>query len=553
MHKITMKRILYILCFAMFCLIEQRIKTASSQSGWIEAFRELTGVVMSILVLSHYPLSSFRKYWKPCAIWSALSIPAGLLFVLNGEPLFYFWRGRIVIFLAVFLMGITLIRIVGSIMEAKKIPVFVNKPPFVLWLVMMGLMCAFRQDIYWPKTYLLMFICFYLVDYSKEERQDLFHGMLEGILLAFFLMQGWCFLFRPYDQVRYLGIFSNCNHNAVFYLTALAAALTKLLSLYAEGGKRIRKACYWLLAGGICGFLFMTISRTGYLTAVILLFAAFVMQWFLLKEKHLLLRLLKSGLTFALAFVVMFPLVFGTVRYLPPVFHHPVWFAGEWNEWKVHSWDKWDSEKYINADQLFEAALGRIADILLRPLGDGGKAHAAAAVEPLNSSMQPPERPEGISDLQWSRYLDMLEKGYAIHLNDIDPNKEDTLLYRKHIYRYYLHYLNLMGYRATEQGFQLLPTYWIGHAHNIYLQCGLDFGIPVLLLFLALMIWTFCHLVKAFFLGDLNAGGYLLFFLIPCIFGLLEYCWGSGSLTITLLLISWRQLLCSPQATPKHP
>ena len=49
-----------------------------------------------------------------------------------------------------------------------------------------------------------MFVCFYLTRYTEQEKEDLFQGMLDGIILGFFLLQGLCFVFRPYDVVWFL-------------------------------------------------------------------------------------------------------------------------------------------------------------------------------------------------------------------------------------------------------------------------------------------------------------------------------------------------------------
>lgn len=65
----------------------------------------------------------------------------------------------------------------------------------------------------------------------------------------------------------------------------------------------------------------------------------------------------------------MFPVTFGMTRYLPPVFHHPVWFWGEWSEEKVHSWDAWNSEKYVNVDEVITTALGRTTEITEKIFG----------------------------------------------------------------------------------------------------------------------------------------------------------------------------------------
>lgn len=74
-----------------------------------------------------------------------------------------------------------------------------------------------------------------------------------------------------------------------------------------------------------------------------ILYTRFVIPWILSgseKEKHY----FRNGLLLMLCICMMFPVTFGMTRYLPPLFHHPVWFWGEWSEQKVHSWDAWNSE-----------------------------------------------------------------------------------------------------------------------------------------------------------------------------------------------------------------
>ena len=41
-HIWSWKRIVYTLCFFMFCLIDQRTKTGSGREGYIETFRNMT-------------------------------------------------------------------------------------------------------------------------------------------------------------------------------------------------------------------------------------------------------------------------------------------------------------------------------------------------------------------------------------------------------------------------------------------------------------------------------------------------------------------------------
>lgn len=574
------------LCFAFLCLIDQRIKTGSGLDGWIESFRDMTYIVIAILILSHYRLSDLGKYKLFHFIWLAIGIAGGSLFVWKGERLVFFPNDRIVLAVNLLLWGIIILQTGAERFTERRKPDFIRKPFAVVWLLMMGGMCILRRDIYWPEAYLISFGCFYLTEYSEEERKLLIDGMLDGILLSFFLMQGWCFAFRPYDIVRYSGIYENCNHNVVFYLIVLAAVYTRLLYAYTgqrSGKNTLIRLWYWLLAGALLGFIVLTIGRTGYLVAVVLVFTATLMIGRVVtKQRRAFLgSVLKSGGIIVLCFCLMFPAVFGAVRYLPPFFHHPVWFWGEWSEDRVHSWDPWDSEKFVDADELMEMVLKRVGQILKNaedpnavaaeepviaeaPVAAGESVAAgepvaaapAAAEEPQagavtapeNDATIPedplPERPEGVTDLQWQRYLENLAEGYAIKIEDEKESR--SILIRSTIYRYYIHYLNWTGHPGDEQGFQLTPTYWVGHAHNIYLQWGLEFGIPVMILF-AVMIWaSVAHLVRKFYTtGDVQSAGYLLLLLVPALFGFLEFCWGAGSLPLALIFLTWGRVIGS--------
>lgn len=597
------KRILYILCFAFLCLIDQRIKTGSGHDGLIETFRDMTGIVMAVLILAQYKKADFAAHKRIYAAWAVIGGAGSVIFTLCGQGLVYYLNNRIVDAVDVFLWGFIVIRTAEKLLtpetDGRRIPL--NRPFLVVWLVMMGLMSAFRWDIHWPLGYLIMFGCFYLTDFSSEAREELFRGTLEGIILGFLLMQGWSLMFRPYDMVRYVGVYSNCNLNALFYLLVLAAVLTYLLIVQARsaeqkaeklgrefagesagelGGKSAEKSvgksagelggesagkkrnhrdvllkcCVWIAVGILLGFIFMTISRTGYLTATVLVTVAVFVQWILSDGKKLIRVLLQSGLTVVLCMVLTFPAVFGAVRYMPPLFHHPVWFWGEWNEDKVHSWDEWDSEKYIDFDEFIGTAAKRVADILFRNKAGVVEAAVENTVSQIEAALLDAEsigvenvspdteitKPEDVTALQWQRYQEMLAQGYGIPLEKMVDGEENSTLLRSTIYRYYLHHMNLTGHPADEQGFQILPTYWIGHAHNIYLQWGVEFGVPVMLLFVILIGWTMIRLLREICVKkDVQAAGYLLFLLVPCVFGLLEYCWGAGSLTILLLFMAW--------------
>lgn len=505
----SQKRLVYALCFLLFCIIDQRIKTCSGLDGWLETFRDLTGVGMAVVIISHYRLEDFRKRKIPYVVWSALSATGAVAAFLWGRDNRPFLNDWVVVIVDVILFGYIVIHTFIDVVLEKRCPKL-NKKFFAVWVVMMVLMVVSRSTYIWPLCYLVMFGCFYLTDYSEEEQKDLLQGMLDGIILGFFVLQGLCFVFRPYDIVRYQGIYHNPNLNALFYLEVLAAVLMKIIYVTKNHCSKWIKAYYWLGAGVVLAFEFMTIGRTGWLTAAVLVF---FFLW-MMRQSPLGKKAWKNMTALVVCFVIAFPLCFGAVRYLPPVFHHPIWFWGEWNEARVHSWDAWDSEKYVELDEFADVALGRVLksfEDVIRHSPLALRAEAAGNKIPV---------------LTYEESL-------------------DGLLVRSTIYKYYFSHLNWNGHPYEEQGFKIVEGYWIGHAHNIFLQYGTDFGILVLALFALLAVWAVLGAIRNYkrIHNEVYASG-VLFLLIPFVFGMFEYSWGVGSLTILMLYVMWRNIVC---------
>lgn len=514
------RRVLYALCFFMFCLIDQRTKTCSPLDGGREFFCNLTGVVMAVIIGSHYRIEEFKQRKTPYLIWGAGGIVISVVFYLIGKSLIYFPAARAVAALDIYLFGFILIHTYISVFMENKRPKL-NKKFMVLWLLMLALMIASRSRYVWPFTYLIMFGCFYLTDYTKEEQEDLLQGMLDGIILSFFAFQAWCCAFRPYDywDRRYWGGYSNANHNALYYVTVLVAAFCKLIDAYEHHKKIWLKIWYWVIIGSVYTLLIMTIGRSAWIIGFILGIVGLWSIKYVTGKKNF----IRNGFSLVLCVGMLFLPVFGLVRYMPPVFHHPVWFFGEWGTSKVHSWDEWNSDKYVDLDELLETLGGR----MITSVRDLPKSLSDAKETELDEQGTNAVRED-------SRYKNAIFKTFP-----------DSYTIRTTIYEYYFKHLNLGGQLYEEQGFQLTPTYWIGHAHNIYLQYGTDFGIPVMLLFAVILIGAEIRLMQYF--RETTQVQYICDFmllLIPTVFGIFEYCWGTGSLSITLLFISLGEVIC---------
>lgn len=514
------RRIIYMLCFAFACLIDQRTKTCTGLDGWLESFRDMTGVVMAVIIMSHFKLSEIKRRRLPYIVWSLICIVGVVPAALWGQANRPFFNDWCVILLDIILFGYILIYTAISIFVEKRAP-RLNVKFAVVWAVMLVLMLVSRSTYLWPLAYLVMFGCFYLTDYDKEEENDLFQGMLDGIILAFFMMQGWCFVFRPFDEPRYLGVYSNPNLNALFYVVVLAAVFAKIIYVTRIQANKWLRLYYWLGAGVVYSFIFLTIGRTAWITSFVLGLVFLGSMKAMLKKKNFMI----NGMILVLCAALTFPLCFAAVRYLPPAFHHPVWFWGEWSEDKVHSWDKWDSEKFVDFGEFMSISVGRIWD------------SASDAIYAGSDSVLTPEELEELMKTPEGQRAVLTEE-----------QRKNSFLVRTTIYKQYLMRLNLWGHPYEEQGFQLSPTRWIGHAHNIYLQYGTDFGIIAMGLFIVATIWSIVFAVRKLLkVCEEYWVGHLLLLMIPVVFGMLEYSWGVGSIPIFLLFIAWRKVICNEE------
>ncbi len=518
--NIPWKLVLYTLLFGFVCVISQRSQTMAPDNGWLYGFRDLTGMVVALLVLSHYRLSDFKAYWKFHLGWLVIGIAAMVIaFPLLAARAPYV-NHRMVLLLVLFVWGFVLIQTICTIVKERRYPKL-NKFFAGVWLVMMLLMCVSKNDELWPFFFAVMFSAFYVTDYTKEERSRMFQGLLNGLIGAFFLIQGLAFLHRPYEvyNVRYLGLFSNCNNNALFYLFPLAAVLVKLYLCRKNHARWWWHLYYWLGVGVVLSLIIFTIGRTAWITAFVM-----VLLFLLIQKRDWRKSIVIYGLVAVLCTALTFPLCYAAVRYIPPMRHHVVWFYGEYAPYKIHSWEPWDSEKYVKLEGFLDVAFGRVVTSLegiIKRLPFVIEADAAdrdAIVEEFYANSLP----------IFESY-ELIGDGYNV---------------RASIYKHFLGKLNMFGHIEEEVDVMLYPDAWLGHTHNIYLQYGMLFGIPVMLLFIFL---TFGGLMKGWrMLKRTKNPEYMAYFymiLIPALFGMFELTYGYGHMAITLLFVAWRMLL----------
>lgn len=385
-----------------------------------------------------------------------------------------------------------------------------------LWIALTLWMCLSPQRSIWHIWFFVLFSLFYILPVSRVQKNRIVNGVLNGIILGFFVLQILAYGFRPYDMVRYRGFFSNCNYNALMYLVTYCAVLTRILFWEKKEKGPLRRWCllfFYVLAGGLLGFSLMTMTRTALImdTVVTICFLGVLLYRYVLEKKRLLKMvhgIVSRGIVIVGLSVLLFPAVFLTVRYLPTILHHPIWFLDEYSIERVHSFDDYDSYKYIEIDEFLEEFCNRFS--IAAPMrvhaeelaGDSAKMGNASGVIP--------------------------ESG-AIRLE---------------IYRLYLENLNLKGHALWEGFFQINDEYYSYHAHNVFVQMAFTYGIPAGIMFILLVIMIGVRTLGAVLKRPYDSWAIFrcLAYLVFLGYGMLEMTWNTGQLTLFLFYFVQKEL-----------
>ena len=517
------------MCFFALMVIDW---TRGSQVGSTWAWTvNMTGVVMAVILFSAYSLKDFCK--PVYGIYSVLCLAA--------LPISYYWwnlhqaaiyRDKLLTaVINVWLLGIFVIKWLIEIWEKRQ---SLNLKCLILtmksnWLetltVLMLLLILFsKNEDVWSLWYLAMFGLFYHTKYDKKLLSEMQQGMLDGIILSFFVLQGAAFIFRPFDDFhkRYKGIYSNCNITALFYSVVFVALILKLFYVRRNNDKKWKEVLCFLFAGGVLGFVILTISKTAWISLIIVsAFYIIFADFYLLKRKAGRETLAILGMVIIMLMSV--PIDYMAIRYLPPIFHHPIWFEGEYEEWKVHSWDPWDSEKYVSWEEMKEAISSRI--------------------EPFIRLVQK-DYHSGLYLVHAEEVLDVEEASLpnGIQIGDTLYNSDEAMEYssslgRISIWEYYLKHGNIQGHSNLDGHIQNMSTY-VWHAQNMFVQYWYYYGIPSAVLFVIIGTGFFLQSIKRIKKGNICAICSLLYLALMGVFGLFEAVWYPGQ------MIFWLMFFC---------
>ena len=502
---VSSKRMLYTLCFIALFAIDW---TRGSQIGIVWAWTiNMTGVVMAVILFSAY---SPKEFLKPIyIIYSAIGIAAlGIAYYWWTMHQTAIFRGQLLTaVLNIWLLGIFVIKMFLEVVVYRTKKLHFCKTEITAAVMLLWMLFSVNEDI-WPGWYLVMFGLFYHTEFKKEEMKALKEGMLDGIIASFFLLQGAAFVFRPYDVVRYSGIYNNCNMNALFYGIVWIAFLMRLYDIRKKKEKKWKEILCFLFAGAIMAFSLMTGCRTVLLAMIVtgFFYVIFTDFWGL---KYKAGRFIGRLALYAVVACVSIPIVYAAARYLPPVFHHPVWYDGEYGVYKVHSFDPWDSEKYISWEDCSDMIAGRLKPIIKMIFG---------------------EEQAGLIAVQAA---ELSEEGERVR------NVDRSIQVRVDFWKFYMQGSNLKGH-LNEEGHEQpdFPNQYIWHAQNTFVQFWYYYGVPSAILFVIVALMLVVISIKKILEGWDNALLCLLCIVFWVMYGLAECVWYPGQMILLLVFFT---------------
>jgi len=528
------KRIIYIVCFLICTYIDQIVGSAT---GYIQnGYRNYSAVIIAIIILSSYKIVEFKKIRY--MIWCLLYI---FLAFLSYEVLLENTSNHITVFANlwfVFFVGLILFQQKKSFI-LKKNSSRINGICYNIFFIMTFLMVLIRSDCIWTITFLSISLLLYLTDFKEEDLNNLFAGMLDGIIIGFFVIQIQAWKFRPYDILRYHGMYAHPNMNALFYLCVFCALLCKWYMLKLKNKNILLQIPYIIMSGFVISTMFYTGSRTAFITFIIIfiIFLFFQLIWI---QKWKILKTLISALLLSVSIVVCILPTYWLIRYVPAYFNDPLYFESDIPQIdkKVQKNDDIYSDKYIE--------LGRAADVMFERylwfLDDETAEYIEGFIRDFPESIN-------ISLKVDAATLDTVNVGYVEPGSDKEHPLElsgefgeGSYDVRIDIYKYFWNKVELIGNKNNPIGVWTSKTNYAGHCHNLFLQIAYDFGIIVGVIFILLIVMIYIRIIIGL-VKERSPDNYFRLFVATMyitlfvVFGMFEIDWRYGQLSFTMFFV----------------
>ncbi len=336
------------------------------------------------------------------------------------------------------LWGIVVMNTIRLLITHKWCKLFI--PYTIAFVLLIAEMVRSRNTRIWPIYIAVFFGMFLIRVMAKGGVSQYLERFSNGVLIHFVYISFYAFLHRPfhfYLYIRYPGVFHTVTVTSVYLFFVLMLSIAKFLSAYREKGRlRFAMKELWLM-GMATAFLLMTVSRTGFLSAVILCPLTFIVTAYA-EFKDGLKGAMKRLAVFFIAGIGFFFILFTTCRIVPAVVEKPFTYDIEHFIDSIKPGEEWDSYRFATVRRFF------------------GFADAKLTYYNSDTVLTHDEQSLGAT-------------------TDYSNGRLD-------IYKAYLQALNWKGHDnlslVSEDGEIMI------HAHNSYLQAAYDFGLGAGIYFL---------------------------------------------------------------------
>ena len=347
-NKYNRHYLVYIFCTLVWYVVNYfRVNGTGGQWAF---FNEFIGFSVFLMLVIRYGFKSFFKLiYAGAIVISALAFyPILKAFAPQNDYCLQF-AGR---YINAVLCILLLIRaFIYFFKEEKRERSIKLSACLVIWALMMLACVASKNQSTWPMWAVVSLGSFYVIPLTREEKVSLTNGLVDGIIINFFIYQGLALLHRPYEVewIRYCGFFSNSDCSAKFFTVSYAGFLTKYLILKKKDSKLWLQIVTFMFASAMWGFIFFTMTRSGFVGMTFTTLIFLILYKYLFDAKFL--GIVKVALGIVIIAVFSIPIIYVSIRYIPALRHHPI-FIGRYSETRVHSWDPVDSDKYATFEDV---------------------------------------------------------------------------------------------------------------------------------------------------------------------------------------------------------
>ena len=395
-----------------------------------------------------------------------------------------------IIAVGIFVITLLLVNIIELLLKKKTLNKKLSIPYLLCLALFFGLITAFRNEREWPVLMLVLFLLFYLRMWFWEKSERILTIIGNGLIFNFIYMVGYSLLHRPYHRYYYYryGLGYHTVTMTSVYLTLILCAI--FIRLYKKSRQNVRFMDMWVewsLLSIANIYMFLTLSRTGYVAVIVMETFMIVLFGVMQEKKKLLTSARYLGLVLG-TFVLFFPIVFTVTRVTPALVNEPILSEVEMTTHAITKGTPSDSILYTDIQRVMKLAAYKVLGMYQDDFS-----FRDATPESLSEDYFYPALAEIVKMWMHPDDIHVVNDNILLATTDDGVGDEGVLNEmtngRVEIFRTYIKHWNLTGHE--DMGVPDEYGNMIVHAHNVFLQVIHDHGLITGIVFILFGVLSF--------------------------------------------------------------